>query len=84
MSPRWLNWQGSILFLQKQHRSSFHSIAAFGTFSKLLQGLQRTGWVKRGVKQPESVASHMYRMAVISMFADSKTGIDRDRQEHWF
>ena len=30
-----------------------------------LQHLKRTGWVNHGVKDPETVAGHMYRMAMM-------------------
>ncbi|PVD31926.1 hypothetical protein C0Q70_07352 [Pomacea canaliculata] len=33
------------------------------------QRVQRTGWVRKGVKRPESVADHMYRMAMMAMLA---------------
>ncbi|CAM9386730.1 unnamed protein product, partial [Chrysoparadoxa australica] len=33
----------------------------------LLKGLKRTGWVRSGVQGPESVADHMYRMAMMAM-----------------
>lgn len=33
----------------------------------ILQTTPRTGWVKRGVKNPESIADHMYRMGVMSL-----------------
>ena len=32
-----------------------------------LTRLRRTGWVRSGVRNPETVSGHMYRMAVISM-----------------
>ncbi|CAD6193213.1 unnamed protein product [Caenorhabditis auriculariae] len=32
-----------------------------------LKHLKRTGWVKRGVPEPETVACHMYRMAILAM-----------------
>jgi putative hydrolases of HD superfamily len=32
-----------------------------------LKTLKRTGWVNNDVMLPESVADHMYRMAVIAM-----------------
>ena len=35
--------------------------------SDCFQHLKRTGWVKCGVLEPETVASHMYRMAVMGM-----------------
>jgi hypothetical protein len=31
------------------------------------QTTPRTGWVKRGVAQPESIADHMYRMGVMAL-----------------
>ena len=33
----------------------------------LLQTTPRTGWVKRGVNKPESIADHMYRMSVMAL-----------------
>eukprot|EP01086_Lenisia_limosa_P014570 TRINITY_DN45415_c0_g1_i1.p1 TRINITY_DN45415_c0_g1~~TRINITY_DN45415_c0_g1_i1.p1 ORF type:complete len:192 (+),score=35.34 TRINITY_DN45415_c0_g1_i1:2-577(+) len=38
------------------------------TISKL-KSTPRTGWVKRGVSRPESIADHMYRMAIMAMMA---------------
>uniref|UniRef100_F1LCH7 5'-deoxynucleotidase HDDC2 n=1 Tax=Ascaris suum TaxID=6253 RepID=F1LCH7_ASCSU len=32
-----------------------------------LKHLKRTGWVRRNVPEPETVASHMYRMAMLAM-----------------
>ncbi len=51
------------------------------------QHLKRTGWVNHGVRDPETVAGHMYRMAMMCfLFGDEKTGsgltekpIDRGR-----
>ncbi|CAD5229384.1 unnamed protein product [Bursaphelenchus okinawaensis] len=37
-----------------------------------LKHLKRTGWVHHKVPEPETVASHMYRMAVLAMTLDSK------------
>jgi 5'-deoxynucleotidase YfbR-like HD superfamily hydrolase len=31
--------------------------------------IYRTGWVLRDIKEPESIADHMYRMAVMSFLA---------------
>ena len=41
----------------------------------ILQHLKRTGWVLRGVKEPESVASHTYRMAMMA-FMFGGNGVD--------
>ena len=32
-----------------------------------LKSLDRSGWVRHGILKPESVASHMYRMSIISL-----------------
>ena len=33
------------------------------------QTQKRTGWVKRGVAGPESIADHMYRMGAMALLA---------------
>lgn len=45
-----------------------------------LKATKRTGWVRKGVEGPESIADHMYRMSVMAMIApDDAGGLDRDR-----
>ncbi|KAH3897073.1 5'-deoxynucleotidase HDDC2-like [Dreissena polymorpha] len=44
-----------------------------------LKRIQRTGWVLRKVNHPESVADHMYRMSVLSMLIDEKSGLNKER-----
>ncbi|CAG0891646.1 unnamed protein product [Darwinula stevensoni] len=39
----------------------------FLKFAGKLKALRRTGWVKNGIENPETVAGHMYRMGVMSM-----------------
>nr|QKY15300.1 Hd domain-containing protein 2-like (HD2) [Polytomella parva] len=34
-----------------------------------LKTTKRTGWVLKGVKEPESIADHMYRMSIMAMLA---------------
>ncbi|CAI4222755.1 unnamed protein product [Auanema sp. JU1783] len=41
-----------------------------------LKHLKRTGWVKMGVPEPETVACHMYRMAVLAMSLEKQIDID--------
>ncbi|VIO88561.1 HD domain containing protein [Brugia malayi] len=36
-----------------------------------LKHLKRTGWVKFNIPEPETVACHMYRMAVLAMLLDN-------------
>ena len=53
----------------------------FMTLVGKLKSTKRTGWVYRGVKSPESVSDHMYRMAVMSfLLSDQKedAAINRD------
>lgn len=45
-----------------------------------LKHLKRTGWVKCGVPEPETVACHMYRMAVLAMALEGQIdGLDAIR-----
>ena len=47
-----------------------------------LKSTKRTGWVYRGVKSPESVSDHMYRMAIMSFLLTGReegTSINRDQ-----
>lgn len=55
------------------------SLPSFTKHSLLLQHLKRTGWVLRGVKDPESVASHTYRMAMMAFLFGGDPSVDRER-----
>ncbi|KAG0463154.1 hypothetical protein HPP92_021630 [Vanilla planifolia] len=65
--------------------SSADDVAAVSSavdFLSLCHRLKRTkraGWVRRGVREPESVADHMYRMGVMALIAKDIPGVDRDR-----
>lgn len=41
----------------------------FLTLTRNLKTTKRTGWVRAGVTQPESIADHMYRMSLMAMIA---------------
>jgi putative hydrolase of HD superfamily len=43
------------------------------------QLLRRTGWVKRGVPNPEHVADHMYMMAVMTFFIQDDRNLNKER-----
>ncbi len=45
-----------------------------------MQAQKRTGWVKRGVAGPESIADHMYRMGLMAMLVQG-TQYDYHRQD---
>lgn len=44
-----------------------------------LKHIKRTGWVLRNVQQPETVAGHMYRMAIMTFLLDGKDNINKSR-----
>ncbi|ODN01058.1 HD domain-containing protein 2 [Orchesella cincta] len=43
------------------------------------QHLDRTGWVRKGVTKPETVAGHMYRMAIMSAFLVDDASLDMNK-----
>ncbi|XP_010278007.1 PREDICTED: HD domain-containing protein 2-like [Nelumbo nucifera] len=59
--------------------SSASSAIDFLTLCHRLKTTKRAGWVRRGIKDPESIADHMYRMGVMALIASDIPGIDRDR-----
>ncbi|XP_049935339.1 uncharacterized protein LOC116259947 [Nymphaea colorata] len=40
---------------------------------------KRTGWVRRGIENPESISDHMYRMGIMALIAADIPGVNRDR-----
>ena len=44
-----------------------------------LKEIKRTGWVRCGVKNPESVAGHSFRMATMALMLGKKLECDIDR-----
>ncbi|XP_076682664.1 5'-deoxynucleotidase HDDC2 isoform X1 [Andrena cerasifolii] len=42
-----------------------------------LKHMKRTGWVIRNIQEPETIAGHMYRMAVLSLLVDNKENLDK-------
>ncbi|XP_060565201.1 5'-deoxynucleotidase HDDC2-like [Ruditapes philippinarum] len=44
-----------------------------------LKRVQRTGWVLHKVSDPESVADHMYRMAMMSFLVEPSSGLSKER-----
>ncbi|XP_033100685.1 HD domain-containing protein 2-like [Anneissia japonica] len=43
-----------------------------------LKNIKRAGWVRTNVSNPESVPDHMYRMAIMSMFIPSSSGVNKE------
>ncbi|KAK9471124.1 HD domain-containing protein, partial [Dipodascopsis tothii] len=50
---------------------------SFFMILRALKTTPRTGWVERKIAGPESIADHMYRMALFAFFAPA--GLDKDR-----
>ncbi|KAJ4810603.1 HD domain-containing 2 [Rhynchospora pubera] len=59
--------------------SAASSAIDFLTLCHRLKTTKRAGWIRRGVKGPESIADHMYRMGIMALVASDIPGIDRDR-----
>eukprot|EP01018_Ginkgo_biloba_P014693 Gb_27426 [translate_table: standard] len=51
----------------------------FLTLCQSLKTTKRTGWIQRGIKGPESIADHMYRMAAMALIVVDIPGLNRDR-----
>lgn len=39
--------------------------------------MKRTGWVLRNIPDPETIAGHMYRMAMLSFLVDNEENLDK-------
>jgi putative hydrolase of HD superfamily len=46
---------------------------------RTLKGLKRTGWVEKGVRDPESVADHSFMLAILAYVYSKKFGLDTDK-----
>ncbi|XP_044471084.1 5'-deoxynucleotidase HDDC2-like [Mangifera indica] len=44
-----------------------------------LKTTKRAGWIRRDVKDPESIADHMYRMGLMGLIMAEIPGVDRDK-----
>ncbi|CAA0837289.1 Metal-dependent phosphohydrolase [Striga hermonthica] len=51
----------------------------FLTLCHRLKTTKRAGWVRRGVKEPESIADHMYRMGLMALIASDIPGVNREK-----
>uniref|UniRef100_A0A7N0T5W5 5'-deoxynucleotidase n=1 Tax=Kalanchoe fedtschenkoi TaxID=63787 RepID=A0A7N0T5W5_KALFE len=63
--------------------SSSSSSAAYAidflTLCHSLKTTKRKGWINHGINGPESIADHMYRMALMSLIAGDLPGVNRER-----
>ncbi|KAL5773017.1 hypothetical protein ACOSP7_012633 [Xanthoceras sorbifolium] len=44
-----------------------------------LKTTKRAGWIRRDVKDPESISDHMYRMGLMGLVMADVPGVDRDK-----
>ncbi|KAG0492773.1 hypothetical protein HPP92_006171 [Vanilla planifolia] len=51
----------------------------FLTLCRRLKTTKRKGWINHGIKGPESIADHMYRMALMALIAGDLPGVNRER-----
>lgn len=59
--------------------NSLSSILEFFTEVGKLKQLLRTGWVRKGVSHPESVAGHSFRLAIMALFLAPHLKLDANR-----
>lgn len=57
----------------------FYLIGLLGCLSQFFQTTKRKGWINHGIKGPESIADHMYRMALMALIAGDNSGVNRER-----
>lgn len=69
----------SVILDSNVHRSSSSSAIDFLTLCQSLKTTKRKGWINHGIKGPESIADHMYRMALMALIAGDTPGLDRER-----
>ncbi|KAJ4848220.1 hypothetical protein Tsubulata_014391 [Turnera subulata] len=59
--------------------SSPPSAIDFLTLCQRLKTTKRKGWVNHEIKDPESIADHMYRMSLMALIAGDLRGVNRER-----
>ncbi|XP_076898067.1 uncharacterized protein LOC143551546 [Bidens hawaiensis] len=59
--------------------SSCSSSIDFLSLCHSLKTTKRKGWVNHGINGPESIADHMYRMALMALIVGDLPGINRER-----
>ncbi|KAL5179972.1 HD domain-containing protein 2 [Glycine soja] len=59
--------------------ASSSSVIDFLTLCHRLKTTKRKGWVNHGIKGAESIADHMYRMALMALVSGDVPGLDRER-----
>jgi len=62
--------------LEKMPKNSLISLVEFFKKSGQLKKISRSGWIRVGIKSPESVADHTFRTALLCMIFSSLEGLD--------
>jgi len=57
----------------------FNEFARFMGHVGDLKKLERTGWVRSGIKDPENVADHSFRTTVMALVLADKVGVNQNR-----
>ncbi|OWM89405.1 HD domain-containing protein 2 [Punica granatum] len=60
-------------------QGSSASAIDFLTLCHRLKTTKRKGWINHGIKGPESIADHMYRMALMALIAGDIPSLNRER-----
>ncbi|OIW04639.1 hypothetical protein TanjilG_07774 [Lupinus angustifolius] len=63
----------------EEHSVSSASVIDFLTLCHRLKTTKRKGWINNGIKGAESIADHMYRMALMGLIAGDVPGLNRER-----
>jgi putative hydrolase of HD superfamily len=63
--------------LNKTTNSSFHDLINFFQVTGRLKRTSRSGWVEAGIRQPESVADHIFRTAILCMIYADLEGLNQ-------
>ncbi|OVA06914.1 HD/PDEase domain [Macleaya cordata] len=64
---------------KKEPSTPASSAIDFLSLCHRLKSTKRTGWIRREIQDPESIADHMYRMGVMALIAADIPGVDRDK-----
>jgi len=62
--------------LEKMPKNNLIKLVEFFKRSGQLKKVSRSGWVRVGIKSPESVADHTFRTALLCMIFSSLEGLD--------
>lgn len=57
----------------------FNEFARFMGHVGDLKKLERTGWVRSGIQNPESVADHSFRTTIMALVLADKAGVDQNK-----